>query len=362
MKTINLTYRPTSSVTGSAFTHGLICLALLLLVALPLITSPLLAQNIDRERLKEEIARTDEMLDRLQEQLHSNSDAKSTQLLQQAITLQRRAHDYYDEGRYLLAWNMTSKARDAIKRILGELVTVDGDRALVEQQLERTDEYLSRARQLLSGVDVPGLQMYVEEASRLQDRARDFFSVNNLRQALQFTRRAQELLKKASDIAGDRDRQQGQFENYMQQTRDQIESIRDFVMESQTESALKLFEVGSEQADRAQQLYDLGRFEEALRLLAQARSKLSQAERIIQTGDSPQGTLRAIELAQNRLDVLRERAEDARNQEALDLLEEAAEKLERARSLHSEGNYERALVVVRIVIELNQQAARILGG
>ena len=90
--------------------------------------------------------------------------------------------------------------------------------------------------------------------------------------------------------------------------------------------------------------------------------QLNQAERIVEFGDSPEGARRAIEIVQARMDILRERAEESNNLNALDLLDEAAEKLQRARDFHDQGENERALVIVRIVMELNQQVARMLGG
>jgi hypothetical protein len=324
--------------------------------------SPLFAQHSDRERLIQEIERTDEMLEQVESDLQETRDAKASQLFQQAMALQRRAHEFFENGRYAQAWNMTSKARDVVKRILGELVSKDEDRTLVEQQLERTEEYLSRASQGLVGVDAPSQQMYLDEATRLQDRARELFSENNLRQSLQFTRRAQELLKKATDLSGNRERQEEQFDFYLHETHDDIEASRGLVHSSGSERAIRLFNVGTEQTDRAQQLFDMGRSQEAIRTLAQARSKIGQAERIAELGESPGGSLRAIELAQTRIGVLRDRAENSGNLDALDLLEEASEKLNRARGFHSQGEYDQALVIVRIVMELNQQAARILGG
>lgn len=350
-----------SNMPVSARLTSVLAIAIVMFV-LPMFGSPVEAQHNDRDRLAAEIERTDEMLEQAREHLRETTDAKANQLLQQAAALQRRAHEFFEEGRYAIAWNMTNKARDAIRRILGELVDNDEDRALVEQQLERTDEYLNRARQNLSGVDAPGLEMYVEEAARLQDRARELFSENNLRQALQFTRRAQELLKKAADLIGNHGRQQEQFGFYLSQTRDDIDALRDFVYESGSDAAIRLFEVGNEQVDQARQLFEMGRVQEAVRMLAQARSKIKQAERIVEVGDTPAGSMRAIEIAQRRIEVLSERAEESGNQQALQILEEAAEKLDRARNFHAEGEFERALVIVRIVMELNQQAARMLGG
>ncbi len=357
----HLTYAPrTRFWRKPSFIALPIVLATLLALA-PIFTAPALAQHNDRDRLAEELALTDQMLEQARDHLRQSTDAKSNQMLEQAAALQRRAHDFFEQGRYVMALSMTTKARDVIKRIVGEFVSRNEDRTLVEQQLDRTDDYLDRARQGLAGTDAPALQMFVDEAARMQDRAREYFSENNLKQALQFTRRAQELLKKASDQVGDRRRQQGQFEHYLQQTRDDAESLHEFIYNSGSDEATRLFEAGNEQIDRAQQLYEMGRVEEAIRMLAQARSKIGQAQRIIQIGNSPQGTQRAIDIAQHRHDNLQERARDNGNRDVLDLLDEAADKLQRARNLYDQGEYQRALVMVRIVMELNQQAARMLG-
>jgi hypothetical protein len=97
-----------------------------------------------------------------------------------------RAREYLERGRLAFALQFTLRAREAARRCIGSMVRSDDDRSIVEQQLDRTDELLEQIRTLTQNGESPALDLRLQEAQRLQDRARDFFTENNLRQSLHY--------------------------------------------------------------------------------------------------------------------------------------------------------------------------------
>ncbi len=201
----------------------------------------------------------------------------------------------------------------------------------------------------------------MQEAQRLQDRARDFFSENNLRQSLQFTRRSQDICRNLLEHVSGGERRRENLHLNLDRAQDFVSDNREAISACKNEIATRLFESGSEQIDKSEQMYQAGNYEESIRMLAGGLSRVRRAVQNCGGNQSESDAERAITTAQSQLERLRERAQETGSRDADKLLDEAAEKLDLARKLHEQGEEQRALVVVRVVIELNQQAARILG-
>ena len=332
-----------------------------LLLSLVLFGSQAVGQVLDRDRVKQEIEQTDNIIEQARKSVDQSRDQKTTALLRQAEQAQERALEFLERGRLALALQSTLRAREAARRCIGSMVRSDEDRSLVEQQLDRTDELIEQVRAVAQSGETPILDLRLQEAQRLQDRARDFFSENNLRQSLQFTRRAQDICRNLSEYVGGGERRRENLRLNLGRAQDFVSDNSETVSSCQDESAKRLFDSGEEQIDKADQAYESGSFEESIRLLASGVTRVRRAVQMCGGASLTTDSERAIVTAQTQLERLHERAQETGSHEADKLLEEATEKLDQARTLHERGEEQRALVMVRVVIELNQQAARILG-
>lgn len=333
----------------------------ILVLSLGLFGNRATGQVLDRDRVKQEIEQTDNILEQARKSVDQSRDQMTTALLRQAEQAQERALEFLERGRLALALQSTLRAREAARRCIGSMVRSDEDRSLVEQQLDRTDELLEQIRAVAQSGEMPILDLRLQEAQRLQDRARDFFSENNLRQSLQFTRRAQDICRNLSEYVGGGERRRENLRLNLDRAQDFVADNTETMSSCQDESARRLFGSGAEQIDKANQAYESGSIEESIRLLANGVTRVRRAVQMCGGAALATDSERAIATAQSQLEQLRERAEETGSHDADNLLDEAAEKLDQARALRDRGEEQRALVIVRVVIELNQQAARILG-
>ena len=332
-----------------------------LLLSIEVLSGSAYGQVLDRDRVKQEIEQTDNIIEQARKSVDQSRDQKTTALLRQAEQSQDRALELLERGRLALALQSTLRAREAARRCIGSMVRSDEDRSLVEQQLDRTDEQIEQIRAVAQSGETPILDLRLQEAQRLQDRARDFFSENNLRQSLQFTRRAQDICRNLTEYVGGGERRRENLRLNLDRAQDFVSDNSETMNSCQDESAKRLFDSGEEQIDKADQAYESGSFEESIRLLASGVTRVRRAVQTCGESGAITDSERAIATAQSQVERLRERAQETGSHDADKLLDEATEKLDQARTLHERGEEQRALVIVRVVIELNQQAARILG-
>ncbi|MGB5105793.1 MAG: hypothetical protein WBP42_03665 [Candidatus Zixiibacteriota bacterium] len=334
---------------------GVICLALFLGAG------NVFAQALDRDRVKQEIEQTDQVIEQARKAVEESRDQRAEAVLQVAEQAQARALQFLETGRLNLALQFTLKAREAARRCIGMMVRSGEDRSVVEQQLDRTDELIEQIGSQFQGNTSSFLDLRLQEAQRLQDRARDLFSENNLRQSLQFTRRAQDICRNLMERTGGGERQREHLRQNLDRALELVSESRDDIEGCGNQNAVTIFEAGAEQVDKAEQLYQAGNYDESVRLLASGLVRIHRAKNMCGGQTNSDDVARALETAQMQLEQLLETAQDQGNRDADKLLDEAAEKLDQARKLQEQGDAQRALVVARVVIELNQQAAKILG-
>lgn len=318
-------------------------------------------QSLDRDRVKQEIEQTDAIIEQARKAVDQSHDQRAGATLRQAEDAQDRARQFLENGRLTMALQFTRRAREAASRCIGMMVRTDEDRSLVEQQLDRTDELLEQVRTVAQGSEAPAIDLRLQEAQRLQDHARDLFTENNLRQSLQFTRRAQSICRNLIERLSGVGQRREHFRLNIERAKELVADNREGIVACNNENARTLFEAGAEQVEKSEQMYQSNNYEEAVRFLA---GGLSRIRRALQSCDGEQtepDAGRALASAQLQIERLRERAQETGNRDADKLLDEAAGKLDQARRIHEQGDDQRTLVVLRVVIELNQKAAKILG-
>ncbi len=153
-------------------------------------------------RAGREVERTDALIDRVRGDVQESGLDEAIRLLEQAMQLQRRAHETLDGARPAPALAATQEARQLANRAR---ILAHGpvEPEQVERALAETDRRLAQAREVLSELDAPTADALLERALDHQRRARGRLDDGDLRGALAETRVARSLAKRALRLAED---------------------------------------------------------------------------------------------------------------------------------------------------------------
>jgi len=155
-------------------------------------------QRMSRERLEEELRRTDQLIERVMQRVGG------TERLGQARRLQERAHQAFSSERNEQALQLTLQARRMVRQLLGDaqgLATHED----VEQALERFDARLERVQQHLEDSSDPQAGRLVDQARRARRRAVEADAQGDYDRALQQLRTGLDLLNRAAGRLGAQD-------------------------------------------------------------------------------------------------------------------------------------------------------------
>lgn len=317
-------------------------------------------QMNNSDRLQAELERTDQMIEDAKEKLANTSNVKAENLLNQAVTMQRHGWNSFHGHQLKMGAQYATKARELVTRALGLLARTDEDRALVENELERTDNILEEAGSRLSEIDLTQLNNRYSEAVKLQEKAKTYFFENNLKASLKFTLRAREIIVNATRKFEEISRLPERHNYFLERIRTRAEKNGEWILESGNNRAIELYEECLLNLDRANEFIEKGQFKKSERTILLAKEQISKAVTSIRREDNPVFTLRAMNKAENQLQNLINKAEELETDAADDLLNEAAEKLTKAREFYDQGDARSAMVATRVVFELLHQAAKIL--
>lgn len=156
----------------------------------------------DPGRVQEQLSRTREMLDRARDRLAGCDMPAVRELMRTAIDMQARAEQAYGETRYLAALQLTMSARERALRAQQLCNASESLEETVSAALQRTDEILARAHEVVGAGSNERSTRLLENADSLQGRARVEAQANHPRVALRLTRMAREQAERAMRAAG----------------------------------------------------------------------------------------------------------------------------------------------------------------
>ena len=231
----------------------------------------------------------------------------------------------------------------------------------VQLAIERTDDLIARAQEIVSGSDNPQAIDELAFAVRLQAEAKTAFGSGRLTIALDLTRRSRLHADRAiALIRGlpDPDRVIAQLER----TRELLDRVRERIEECDAERARGLLRAAFEMQTRAEVSAREGRYLAALQLTLSARERALHALRMCNLEDNlreaaERGLTRTDELIARAREALQDR-DDARARQALDrAVEVQAEAWSQFRADHLEAS----LRLTQSARTLAHRALRIAG-
>lgn len=159
---------------------------------------------IDPDRVLVQLERTRDLLERARERIEECDMDRARALLRAAFEIQLRAEAAAKDGRYLAAIQLTMSARERALRALRMCNLEDNLRESAERALARTDELISRARDLLADHDSEPGRRALERAVEIQGEAWVQFRADRLEAALRLTQSARTFAHRAIRLAGGR--------------------------------------------------------------------------------------------------------------------------------------------------------------
>jgi len=156
----------------------------------------------DPERVKEQLERTMELLDRARDQIEECDQQRARAMLNIAGEMQKRAIRSAEEGRYLAALQLTTSARERALNALRLCRMEDNVAESSERALRRTDEIIVRAQDQLARAEEDGslnerAKQALERAESLQERAQSEFHGEHFKASLRLTQSARAFAHRA---------------------------------------------------------------------------------------------------------------------------------------------------------------------
>ena len=159
---------------------------------------------IDPDRVLVQLERTRELLDRARERVEECDNERARAMIRVAFDIQLKAETAAKEGRYVIALQLTMRARERAQKAMRMCNAEDNLRESAERALIRTDELISRARDLLADhASEPGRRA-LGRAIEIQGEAWVQFRADRHEAALRLTQSARTFAHRAIRLAGGR--------------------------------------------------------------------------------------------------------------------------------------------------------------
>ncbi len=156
----------------------------------------------DPDRVRAQIERTREMLDRARERIEECNNDRARAMLASALAMQVRSEEAADAGRYLAALQLTMSARERTLRALRLCNMQENLRESAERALHRTDDLLTRVQEQVAEHGTDAARAALGRAQQLEDQAWSEFRADHFDAALRLTQTARALAYRALRLAG----------------------------------------------------------------------------------------------------------------------------------------------------------------
>ena len=314
-------------------------------------------------RLEQELARTDEVLQRAREIIGAADNALANLNLAEAVKRQGWAREQYGELQhgfrrelYRMALEETLKAREKAAAAITNYRQKEQYEGIVLRDLERAREMLDQAKELMGETDRPGFRATYEAAERNLVQAWEFYRQGQPRPAYKLAAQVERTARKLLEAANADQRRGGVYDRRHERMQQYLDQAVELTAGCAAEESDPLLERAQQAFRRAEELADNRRYGLALKRLQNARELATRAMR----------QCRGIEALETRHDMLQSELQritelaDAPSEDVATMLRKAGEQLDLARSFLNEENYESATVALKAAHLLIHQARKII--
>ena len=321
--------------------------------------STAIAQSPGDLTLQRELERTDEILRKASELVAAANNAQAAELLESALGIQEQAHVAFRNGFPEVARIRTMTARGLANRIFALLLDPEERADRVEQELQRTDDMLSRARDVLGPQSPDISRTLLEGALKHQSQAWELFRAGSHRPALRMTLQARELLNKLRLQTEEFD--PARLEEEFRRTEELVARAMD-AAKTGSSRVVQLAEQASDLLRRAHEFVSDGRYLAARHHLTQAQRLAHRSLRLGNGEEDVDDFERLSEQYQAGFARLSEGLSQSPNEGAAQLAQESQEHFRLAQELYQAGpeSEERAFAELNLALRLLNKAKDLL--
>lgn len=319
------------------------------LMALLMTSSQLMAQTgtIDSriEMIRIELSRTDRLIQQVAEAIHSTDNPIAAVTLEKARQVQNRAKAAFREQTeigFKTAQILTMKARELAKAALSNLRQTDQFEGAVARKLERAQELLTRAGELVGQSRSDDLRTLFEAARVNLQRGWEFYRNHRYRPAVKLADQVEKTARRILHMVGGGDADRRQYERRWETIQTSLKELSRELESCESTLGEQLVKQAQAALKQAQEMAEAGRWQNGLRLLQKARTL---AQRAIQECQGDQRLRLKHEQLKSEADRLAEqiqRLDGTKREAAGQLLEQARDQLRMATDFYEEQKLEAA--------------------
>lgn len=341
--------------------HRKIILIFLSILAMSLLGSTAAAQS--RDEVSGDLDKTDRLIERAEEVVRETGSEIGQSYLDHAYELQALAKDAYKGNRYQMTRKLTLAAREQATKAIGAVQESNNNASTVDRQIERTDEIIRRAQDVVSVVDNQKAASLLETALSTQLEAREFLKDGRLKIALTATLKARELAKKTIESAESDRGGKGLVERELHRTDELIVRAVDRADRLGSNGTVgELLQGAKEIQTTAYDDFRAGKLRAAMDRTERARDVTNKALKQIEEDVTPERVGKYIDQTERLISQAKELLLESPNSEAEKLLETAESYQTNASSSFSENSFETAIVEAKAARELVNKALTLIGG
>lgn len=338
----------------------LVFLFLFIVIGIPLFLVNAAEAQI-KESVERELEKTDAVIQRAKEAVWESRNPKAENLLEMAVKLQGRAKDEFSMIRYKLAIELTLMARKKAYEAIGFTKKDEENENLVLKAIERTDQIISKAKEVANGLENRRTTSLLEMAINNQQKASEFFKEHKLKMALKFTLKARETAQNVLNLANKEKRLDRVAQKELEITDRLIEKASTIIQESQIQKADQLLSQARSLQKKAWDLFNQKRFAAAIKNSHKAREMVQRALRLVEEDITPQMVENAIQQNERLIKKVQEKIKPGINPEAISTVEKGLSHQSKVKEYYHEGKFKAALAEAKVAKRLITKALEMTG-
>lgn len=237
------------------------------------------------------------------------------------------------------------------------------DQDRIRAELERTDQIIDHARELISQSNYAGARIILEAAVKIQSEAwkvfRDATRPSDLAVAKRLTLQAREQAQRAVSSGHAAEDNASSLQNKLERTTEMLSQARSMAGGHGNSRHQSVLDAAADLLDRAWEMYRNGQYRAALKLVNQAEETARKVVSATQQQQQRLGQLdRQAEMIRGGLDRVEATLAGCQSEVAQKLMEQAREAHRLAIQLRGEDRFSAAIQSLKNARKLAEQAAR----
>jgi len=236
-------------------------LVIVVVVCAPLANAQGGSGDMDRVRL--ELERTDQILDRAREALHSSTTPTGKVAFEEAKRIRDASWDSFRARRYGQAMEQTKLARQLAERAITAGRSAEENQDLVQRKLEHAKGLLDRIRENAPEEIPQQFRALWRTSKENLQRAREFQRSGQYRPALKLCNQVEKAARKIIEAFRDRKQAEKRFQHRYEQVENLIENHGAIVADCESERAREMLRKAIQLHEKAGELFAEGKIKGA---------------------------------------------------------------------------------------------------